>query len=1381
MSEEVIKDPIDEQKAGFVHLHCHSEYSSLDGGSRVKDMAKALKERGMLAMALTDHGVMQGLPEFYDTLKAEGIKPILGIEAYLTDDRFDKTRGTPTWHLTLLAENSEGYKNLCKLSSEAFIDGTIMTFGRPRARADWELLEKYSDGVIAFTGCMAAPVMSRIFDGDIAGAKKNTERLISIYGKDNVYGEIQNVGITVGIPSDSELAQKLGRKPLSEAEAAKYDEVEAGEVPLSQTDANRELVEICQELGIKYVATGDVHYLDESDADPHDAMICIGTGQLKNGSRRFSLLPKKYHLRTEEEMLAAVPDWPESLETTLEVAKRCSADIEYGRELLPRFPIPEGFEGSKDYLRHLCEEGLAERYQEGSELRKEALERLDFELSTIDEMGFNDYFLIVWDLFNEANKRSIPSGPGRGSAAGSIVAYCLDITKICPLENKLLFERFLNPGRRSMPDIDMDFGVRGREELIDYARQKYNDLADASTAVAQIVTYGKFKAKGALRDAARVMAEPSEEGRAEALKLGDRLSRLIPNDPGATMRSVWDDKKEGEQLRKAHKAGGKQAEAIKLAGWLEGFVRTNGIHAAAVLIADHDLSDDLPLQQFGPDKPLHVQYDMHYAEKLGLLKMDFLGLRNLDIIWDTVERIKHTHGETVVPYNLPLDDAETYELFARGETIGTFQFESTGMQAALKEVQPTEFKDLVALVALYRPGPMANIPTYAARKAGREEVTYLDDRLAETLDETYGVIVYQEQSMLLARQMAGFTPAEADDLRKAIGKKLRDKMDALKKPFFEGCKKNDVSVETAKWMWETNEAAADYSFNKSHAACYAYLAYITGYLKTHYPNEYMASLLTSVMGDKDKPRLYLTEAKRMGLAVLPPDVNRSLKDFAVLEREEEPGEWDILFGLTALRGVGSGVVGEIKQEREARGPFTSLFDLIRRMPHLNKTVIQSLIKGGALDSFDDSRKAMHDETEEAIKRIRKEHSARERDFVKCVVARMEEAGLADELLGVTPSGKQTKKLATLPKKGVEAASKLSWANKVVAEDDALQEVIEEGLTKEHLRLARAEVRKRVKEEAEALDEQHDDVAGIANEEGGESDKEKIEREAQEKLADLSDEIMNLAKTLLPLVKTALTDEWAEREETEMLDAVLEGEIDPVLDPAEWEDTERLRLERKTLGTYVTGHPLEADARAWAHYVSDGLGHINDKHIGQTLRVVGAVTGITEIKMRSGEILRRVSVEDLTGSREIIIFPRTLEGGLDQLLEEDAVVCFEVGVMEDTFTRAQNEDSDDASDEEGAAEKAVKIQASRLYRWEPDRVNTDNGSNGHKPVNIEISKEHFNREWVDQLRAVCANHPGDNPVRLVLDGKGHKTELRVKPSESLVSEIEELLSDVETPV
>jgi DNA polymerase-3 subunit alpha len=1360
-------DPVLSQTSDLVHLHNHSEFSSLDGGSQISKMPAKLKSLGMKAMALTDHGVMQGLPEFYEALRAEGIKPILGMEAYLTNDRFDKTRGTPTWHLTLLAETTEGYHNLCKISSWAFIDGVILTFGRPRARADWKLLRQYSKGIIAFTGCMAAPVMSAIFEGNLTQARYYTEQLIDIFGKDNVYGEIQNVGITIGIPGDSELALKLGKTPLTEAEASAWEEVEVGQVPLSQTEANRALADICTELGLRLVATGDTHYLNEDDADPHDAMLCIGTGQLKKGPRRFSLLPKKYHMRSDEEMLAALAEWPEAITNTKEVAQRCNAEIVWHKELLPRFPIPDTFDNSGDYLRHLCQEGLQERYENGP-FWEEAQERLAMELGVIGSMGFNDYFLIVWDLFNEARKRDIPYGPGRGSAAGAITAYCLGITQLCPLENKLLFERFLNPDRKSMPDIDMDFaqkpGMGGREELIEYAREKYNTLADKETAVAQIVTFQKYKPKGAIRDAARVLADPGEDGRKIALQAGDKLASYVPDDPKITMERAY---KEAPEIQRAFKGEGFTKEVITLAAWLEGFVKTYSLHAAAVLIASHDLSDDLPLQRFGNEQPLHVQYDMTISERIGLLKMDFLGLRNLDIIWEACKKINATHGVEIKPYSLAIDDAKTYELFARGDTVGTFQFESTGMQNALKEVGPTEFNDLVALVALYRPGPMAWIPVYADRKKGREAISYADPRLEEIQGETYGITIYQEQSMLIARSLADFTPGQADDLRKAIGKKIYEKMMALKKPFMEGCQRNGVSKEIAETLWKDNESAADYSFNKAHAACYGYLAYITGYLKANYPHEYMAALLSSVMGKKDKPRMYLTEAKRMGLPVLPPDINRSLIDFSVMEREDAPGEYDILFPLR-MRGVGGAVVSAIREERQTNGPFVSIFDVIRRMPNLNRATLQALVKGGALDVTGASRMAMFETIEDSLKRIKKEIADKEKAFVKTIKTRYE----IERAEQVAPA---KVKLSVDEKKAIEGAAKAAWALQAVPEPELLVAAIVEALTKEQLRVARAEGRASVQDRV-------DTAAGInAEERGDENLREMVERQAQAVITRQAPATRQEAKTLMAGIVDHLSAEFAEREAMADLNAAISEESDPTLPVDEWPELEKLNYERGVLEIYVSGHPLESAAGKWKYYVNKGKGRelsdISDKDIGETVRVVGALVSKTQFPMRSGDFMYRVQLEDLSGSKDIAVFPRTLEGGLEALLEIGQVVCMEVGVQEDTFRRAQDAEpeAEDAADED--SEKAVKLTASRLYRWDPDRIGQEAQQDTVAPINIEISSEHFNKTWVDRLRAVCSEHPGNHPVRLILDGKGHRTDLRVQPTPELATAVQDLLRDI----
>lgn len=1421
------QDPVFAQKSGLVHLHNHSEYSSLDGGSKVDDMVAKLESLGMKAMALTDHGNMQGIPSFYETLRKAGMKPILGIEIYLTNDRFDKSRGTPTWHLTLLAETTEGYHNLCKLSSWAFMDGTIFTFGRPRPRADWELLERYSKGVIAFTGCMASPIMGAIFKGELSKARTYTDRLISIFGKGNVYGEIQNVGIVKGIPADSEIAKMLSKELVSEEEAKGYDEAEAGDVLLSQTEANRILVdEICKPLGLPYLVTGDTHYLNEEDADPHDVMICIGTGQQKKGRRRFSLLPRKYYMRSEEEVTKLVAEWPEAIEETRRCAARCNAEIEWNKKLLPAYPIPDGFENSREYLRHLCFEGLEERYEEGTERYQEAVERLEMELGVIDTMGFNDYFLITWDIFNEANRRNIPTGPGRGSAAGSIVAYTLDITKLCPLEYSLLFERFLNPDRISMPDIDMDMAESyngGRKALIEYVREKYNTLANTETAVAQIITFQRYKGRNAIKDAARALAESDAQGedikKKEALRLGDRLAALIPNDPKATIHSVWDDPQEGAGLRAAHARGGLEGEVVEQARWLQDMIKAYGLHAAAVIIASHDMTDELPLQRFKRDDPLHTQYDMHFCEKLGLLKMDFLGLKNLDIIWDACEKIKATRGITIRPWrDIPIDDAATYEMFARGDSIGTFQFESGGMRSALQDIRPTEFRDLVAIVALYRPGAMVHIGTYAARKHGRQAVTYPDPRVENILKETFGLCTYQEQSMLIARAVAGFSQADADDLRKAIGKKLHDKMAALKPKYIKGVIDNGGTKDLAELLWADNERSADYSFNKSHAACYAFISYITGWLKTNYPHEYMAALLSSTMGKKkEKARIPLTEAKRMGLNVLPPDLNRSIDDFAVVERKDEPGKYDILFALNAIKGVGEGVVREIRKEREAGGSFVSLFDLIRRMPSLNKSTLQALVKGGALDFTGESRKAMFDIIEESQARIKKERETEAKTLVSAVKARVEAMPEAEE----SSQGEQTafldeafaeavsapkkngkNKLTAEERRGIDGACRTVWAASYRVEEDAILQGIEEALRKEALRLARKAARNSHQEQAEA------EVVGIDREESGDASlKERIEEAAQASLASqtsvLHSQALEMRERFLPHIKA----EVAERKEASDLEAALDAETDPQLSKEDWERLERLNIERQMLGLYVTGHPLDEDTEQWRAYVNEGtsrgreLVNITADDIGKVIVCVGAIVGKTAIRTRSGDFMYRVVIEDLSDAKEVTFFPRTLEGGLEALLEEGQVICVEAAVEEDTFQQNRSDGDGEEGDvgvEADEGEVPIKLIASRLYKWDASKITPEfvarakalrdkrvkEGADAAQKaradgeevqsVRVRVSRAQFNPEWIALLEAICVRHKGEHPVKILLNGKTYRTRFRVTPSEELSGEIGALI-------
>ena len=1276
-----------------------------------------LKARGFKYMGLTDHGVMQGLSEFHDTLKAAGIKPILGVEAYLTEDRhIQKNNKTVTWHLTLIAETTSGYQNLCKLSSWSFIDGVVSSFGRPKARADWELLEKYSEGVICLTGCMAGPVMSELMKtGDLGQARARTEQLIKIYGKENVYGEIQNVGITTAIPGDSSVARELGRAPLTAEAAADYnrasagfaDTIESGQVPISQNDANRLLVEkICKPLGLAYVGTGDVHYLNEDDANFHDAMICIGTNQRqKEEPRRFSLLPKKYHLRSREEMEEALGDWPEALDESVRIAERCNAEITYGHELLPSFPLPDQFKTSLEYLSKLCEQGRARLYPESSDFCAESQTRLEMELAVINNMGFNDYFLIVWDLFREARERNIPYGPGRGSAAGSIVAYSLGITQVCPLEEGLLFERFLNPDRKSMPDIDMDFGVavgasglKKRDELIEYAKDKYTKLYGSETAVAQIVTFGKFKAKGALRDSARVLAEPSEDGRKVAMRAGDHLAGLIPADPRATMESVWDDEIEGQRLRSAHGKDPIAREIIDQAIWMEGLVRNYGTHAAAVIIADHDLTNDLPLQKVAKDKPIETQYDMGISERLGLLKMDFLGLRNLDIIWDCIARIEQVHGEKLGdPYHdIARTDQKTYELLTAGETAGIFQFESEGMTGALKQIKPTHFGDLAAIVALYRPGPMRHIPTYARRKAGSEPVDFLDERLEDILGDTFGICIYQEQSMIIARELGGFTPGQADDLRKAIGKKLKDKMDSLKPSYLAGCEESGLSKKSAEELWADNEAAADYSFNKSHAVCYALIAYITAYLKANYRECYMADLMSSVIKDKDKLRYYLTDTKAAGITVRAPDVNRSLESFTVAEKEDAHDEFDILFGLGAINGVGEKVVHQIIEERDERGPFTSMFDLIRRLPSLGIRVIEAIAEAGALDQLPGSRKSQFEAVADAVEANKKR-------------IRLEEKGEVDQLknwLKLNPGpGQSVTARGERKFSPIESACFKAIATSRYRKDPRLDaEVAEEAILKKTLADHRRAARKE-------LEDSPSTAAGIAGEEGSEDP---VDRIANQRLDSERAELLSLAKTFVGEAKSAyagISAEASSADQVTLLDVVDEVAPKILSETDRWDWQEMLMFERSRLGIFVTGHPLDQDREKWAYYVDKGLGQINSGQLGNQLRVCGALLNKQPITTKRGDLMYKLTVDDLTGTRQITLFADTVSSGIEPLLEEGELLVFNVNVQLDRFAMAR---ADNEEEEEVGEDLIVQLIGGRVWRWDPESITI--------PKNIRAAQE-----------------------------------------------------------
>jgi len=882
----------------------HSEYSLLDGACKIDALAKRAAEFGQPALGLTDHGVMNGAVELYQACKKHDVKPVLGCEIYLVEDH--KARGpgrVERNHLTLLAENDTGYRNLVKLSSAGFIDG----LNRGKPSVDMGLIERHSEGVIALTGCLASRFCQRLLEDRDDDARAHADELLNVFGAENVYFEVQKNGLA------------------------------------EQDKCNEGIVKIAREMGGGLVGTGDVHYLRREDYDHHTALLCVQT-KSTIAEPKLTFDTNEFYLRDSGEMIAAFEEWPEAIANTLEIAERCNVELELGKQLIPRYPTPDGSD-EREYLRARVEDGLRLRY--GDPPPAEAIERMDMELGVIDGMGFNAYFLIVWDFVKYAKENGIAVGPGRGSAAGSLVSYCLAITDVDPLKYDLLFERFLNPERVSMPDIDIDFSVRGRERVMRYVTEKYG-----RESVAQIVTFGKMFPRAATRDAARVLG--FDYG------MGDRLAKLIPDPIMGRAPSFEDCLKTGEPLRKAVDEDPQAKQIVEVAQGLEGIVRNSSIHAAAVVIADRPLTDIVPLQlaDAGMDENGEkayrtvTQFSMKPIETIGLLKMDFLGLRNLDVIEDALDIIERSTGQRPDMTTLPLDDTKTYEMLARGDSIGVFQFESEGMREALKKVRPDEFNDLVALVALYRPGAMDQIPVYANGKHKPDSINYRDKRLRPILKSSNGVILYQEQAMQISKELASFSGAKADDLRKAIGKKNRAAMADLKPEFVEGCRASGTSPETIEFLWQTNEKSADYSFNKSHAACYGLIAYRTAWLKANFPAEYMAALISSVMSTKDKVPFFVARCEEMGIEILPPDVNLSDHEFTVVDG-------NIRFGLDAVKGVGYQAVEAIKRARED-GEFASLWDFCERVDNraVNKKAIEALIKCGAFGSTGASRKGM---------------------------------------------------------------------------------------------------------------------------------------------------------------------------------------------------------------------------------------------------------------------------------------------------------------------------------------------------------------------------------------------------------------------------------------
>jgi len=871
----------------FIHLHVHSHYSLLDGLPKIDQLIEEVKRQKMKAVALTDHGVMYGIIEFYQKAKAAGIKPIIGVEAYIAPNRLSDKRvkiDEKPFHLVLLAKNEKGYKNLIKLTSIAHLQGFYY-----KPRVDKEILKQHAEGVIALSACLQGEIPRLIINNQAKRAEEALQEYQKIFGKD-FYLEIQDH------PNLRE--QKI---------------------------VNKTILKLAKKYKVPLVATNDVHYLKPEDAEIQDILLCVQTKRKKDDSGRLSMLVDDFSFRSAKKMEESFKDNPEAISNTQKIADQCNVEIKFGENKLPFFPLPAG-EDANQYLRQLCEKEITGRYGKKT---KAVSERLEKELSVIEKTGFAGYFLIVQDFVHWSKKNNIVVGPGRGSAAGSIVSYLLNITNIDPLKYELLFERFLNEDRINMPDIDLDFTDKRRDEVIQYIEKKYGN-----DHVSQIITFGTMAARAAIRDVGRVLDYP--------YMFCDKLAKAIPL--GSTLEQALT---HNQELKNIYSEESKAKEIIRIAQKLEGVIRHASKHACGLLITPLPLTEYVPVQydNSGQEKTIMSQYDMHAVEKLGLLKVDLLGLKNLTIIEKTLDIVEHIYDKKIDINNIPLDDKKTFQIFRKAQTQGVFQLESQGMQKYLKKLKPTTFEDIIAMVALYRPGPIELIPDYIDRKHGLKEIKYLHPKLKPILKKTYGIAVYQEQILQIVRSLAGFSLAEADVLRKAVGKKIAKLLQKQKEKFINGCIENKISKETAQKVFAFIEPFAQYGFNRSHAACYATIAYQTAYLKAYYPTEFIAALLCSDQNNIDKITIEIKAAEEMGIEILPPDVNESFKDFAAV------GKNKIRFGLLAIKNVGRGISETIIRERKSSGNFQNLEDFLTRIQSkdLNKKSLESLIKSGALD------------------------------------------------------------------------------------------------------------------------------------------------------------------------------------------------------------------------------------------------------------------------------------------------------------------------------------------------------------------------------------------------------------------------------------------------
>ncbi len=1155
----------------------------LDGAARVDELVAAAVADGQTALGITDHGNMYGVLDFYRACRAQGIKPIIGTEAYMAhesrterpsrrgrvDDSGGETDGGRKlmYHLTLLAENNTGYKNLIQVASRAFMEGYYY-----KPRVDWEVLADHSEGIIATTGCLGGHVLQSLLRDNYDEALAKAARFQEIFGRDNLFVELQDQGIP------------------------------------EQHRTNPQLIRIAREINAPLLATNDSHYTHQDDAVAHDALLCVQTGSLVSDPDRFRFSGDQHYLKSAHEMRSLFRELPDACDNTLWIAERSNVEIEFGNPQLPDFPIPVEFDDHDAYLEHLTFEGARRRW--GSELPDHVVDRLTFELRTIRDMGFSSYFLITWDLIRYARDREIRVGPGRGSATGCAVAYCLWITDLDPIRYDLLFERFLNPSRSSMPDIDMDFDSRHRDELIRYAAEKYG-----RDHVAQIVTFSQIKARAAVRDAARVLGYP--------YAVGDKIAKAMPPLVMGRDTPLGSCLEETEKHRDGYKAAADLREmyttdsdvkaVVDVAKGLEGLRRQDGIHAAAVVITKEPLTDYLPIQrkpesgQAPEDAAVVTQYEMHGVEDLGLLKMDFLGLRNLDVITDTLELVRRTRGVEVDIDSVDLEDQPTYDLLSRGDSIGVFQLESGPMRALMRSLAPSSFDDVAALVGLYRPGPMAaNMHNdYADRKNGRQAVTYIHPDAEEILADTYGLMVYQESVMRVAQKFAGYSLAQADNLRKACGKKIREMMQQERDGFISGCEETGYGSALGEELFDIIEQFADYAFNKSHAYGYGLIAYQIAYLKAHYPVEYMAALLTSVKSNLDKAGVYLNECRILGIEVVVPDINKARSDFNPVPEGDGGGPGQIVFGLSAVRNVGAGLVELIEAERDASGPFTDFYSFVERcdMGVLNKRTVESLIKAGSFDSLGHPRQGLLHAHEQII-----DHTlARRREHDMGVMS----------LFGTDEAGPS-----------------------------------------------------------------FDERAEIAD--------------------------------------------------------------------IEFDKSTSLAFEKEMLGLYVSDHPLRGYEGALRRRTDTSIAELREAEDGMFRTVGGVVTNLNKKWTRRGDLMAVFDLEDLEGSIEVMVFPKTMtEHG--HKLADDAVVLLK-GRLD---TR----------------EDSPKLICMEIEVFDTSSIRVS------KPVRIKLPLEQVSEDAIDELKTLLGSHPGDSEVFLHL-GDRHVLSLpadfNVDPAGGLVAEIRVLL-------